>query len=195
MAVTIGSGDNARNATGRAIWMALIVASGVGFSACFACATPFATLATLAALKIDRRDAAAVLGLVWLCNQVVGYGFLGYPWTWDSAAWGAAIGVSAGAALLAAMALAPTRPASFSLSLPFVGAFAAYEGVLYAAGAVLPTEQGAFSAAVIEQLFVVNLVAMLALLVACQLVLLAGLLVRRAGPNGVAVMASFVRQA
>jgi hypothetical protein len=193
MAVTNGSADSARNATGRAIWMALIVVSGVGLSILFACATPFAALAALAALKIERRDTAAVLALVWLCNQVVGYGFLGYPWTWDSAAWGAAIGVSAGAALLAAMALATTRPAPFALSLPFVGAFAAYELTLYIAGSVLPGGEGAFSAAIIEHLFLVNLVALIGLLAAHQAALLAGLLARRADSGTVTGIAAPVR--
>jgi hypothetical protein len=135
-------------------------------------------LATLAALKTDRRDTAVAVGLVWLANQVIGYGFLGYPWTWDSFAWGAAIGVSAGVALLAAMALAPRRPARFAVSLPFIGAFAAYELSLYVAGFVLPGSEGAFSFAIVRQLFLVNVVALAALMIAYQLALVAGLLVR-----------------
>lgn len=175
-----------RSGAGRAIWMALIVAGGAGLSVFFACATPFAALATLAALKTDRRDTAAALGLVWLANQVIGYGFLGYPRTWDSYAWGAAIGASAGLALLAAMALAPRRQAPLAVSLPFIGAFAVYELALYVAGFVLPSEVSAFSATIVEHLFAVNLVALGGLLLAYRLALLAGLLVREQTPRGMA---------
>ena len=63
----------------NALWIVLIVTSGTCLSTFFACATPFAALATLAALKLGRRDAITVIGLVWLANQVIGYGFLGYP--------------------------------------------------------------------------------------------------------------------
>jgi hypothetical protein len=83
----------------RAIWIALIVASGICLSTIFACVTPFAALATLAALKLARRDSITVVGAVWLANQAAGYGFLGYQWNWDSAAWGIAIGVSDGLAV------------------------------------------------------------------------------------------------
>lgn len=175
-----------RSGAGRAIWMALIVAGGASLSLLFACATPFAALATLAALKTDRRDTAVALGLVWLVNQVIGYAFLGYPWTWDSLAWGAAIGVAAGVALLVAMGLAPQRPAPMAVSLPFMGAFAAYELSLYVAGFALPGSDSAFSFAIIRQLFVVNVMALAGLVIAYQLALLAGLLVRERASNRIA---------
>ncbi len=156
--------------------MALIVTAGAGLSLVYACATPFAALATLAALKTDRRDTALVIGLVWLANQVIGYGFLQYPWTWDSVAWGAAIGVAAGMALLAAVALAPRRKGPFAISLPFVGAFTAYEFFLYLSSFVLPSEEGAFSLSVVRQIFVVNAVVLVALVIAQWLATLVGLL-------------------
>ncbi len=170
-----GSGNAAM---GRVIWMALIIASGAGLSLFLACATPFAALATLAALKIEPRDAAGVIGLAWVGNQAVGYGCLGYPWTWDSAAWGLAIGLSAGLALLTAIALSPRRSASLAISLPFVGAFAAYELGLYVASFALPGSDAAFAAPVVRQLFLVNLVALLGLIAAHQAASLVGPLMR-----------------
>jgi hypothetical protein len=168
-----------RTSAARAVWMALIVTAGAGLSLVYACATPFAALATLAALKTDRRDTALVIGLVWLANQVIGYGYLHYPWTWSSVAWGAAIGVAAGMALLAAVALAPRRKGPFAISLSFVGAFTAYEFVLYLASFVLPSEDGAFALSVVRQIFVVNAVALVALVIVHWLATLAGLLARR----------------
>ena len=187
---TLGS---PRTATGRIVWMALIVVSGVGLSLFFACATPFAALATLAALKTRRGDTAAVVGLVWVGNQAVGYGCLGYPWTWDSVAWGLAIGLSAALALLAATALSPRRLASFAISLPFVGAFAAYELGLYVASFVLPSSDAAFAAAVVEQLFLVNLVALLGLIAAHQVASVIGLLVRNNSASRMAGTAVLLR--
>jgi hypothetical protein len=164
----------------RTIWIGLIVASGIGFSFFFACVTPFAALATLTALKIERRDTFAVVGLIWLANQAIGYGVLGYPWTWDSAAWGLAIGLSGLLALFVAMALSSTRAAPLAISLPFIGAFASYELVLYVAGFVLPGGGGGFTASVVEQVFLVNVLALLGLLAGYQLARTTGLLSRDA---------------
>lgn len=168
-----------RSSAARAVWMALIVIAGAGLSLIYACATPFAALATLAALKTNKRDTALVIGLVWLANQVIGYGFLGYPRTWDSLAWGGAIGVAAGMALLTALALAPRRKGPFAISLPFVGAFTAYEFSLYVASFVLPSEVGAFSLSVVRQIFVANALVLVALVIAHWLATQAGLLARR----------------
>ena len=154
---------------GRAIWITLIVACGTGLSPLFACVTPFSALAALAALKLGRRDAAAVVGVVWLANQAIGYGFLGYPWTWDSAAWGLAIGACSGLAVLAARALSASRPAPLAISLPFVAAFTAFEFGLYLAGYVLPGSGGAFAASVVWQIFLVNAVALCALIAVAEL--------------------------
>jgi hypothetical protein len=162
-----------RQAERRAVWIALIVATGIGLSLFFACATPFVAVATLASLKIQRREAVAAVGLVWMANQAIGYGILGYPWTLDSAAWGVAIGMSAFLALLAATALTPIRAARIGISLPFIGAFATFEMCLYLAGFVLPGGEGGFTAAVVGRIFVVNLVALVGVLAVYQLAALA----------------------
>jgi hypothetical protein len=167
---------------GRALWIALIVTTGICLSTILACATPFAALATLAALKLDQRDAVAVVGLVWLANQAIGYGFLGYPWTWDSLAWGLAIGASVGLALLVARGLSTTGPAPFAVSLPFTGAFAAFQLGLYAAGFVLPGSDGAFATAVVWHVFLLNAYSMAGLMVAYHLATLAGTLMKAAFP-------------
>ena len=43
----------------------------IGFSFALACATPFAALATLAALNTPRRDLFALVGVAWLANQII----------------------------------------------------------------------------------------------------------------------------
>jgi len=164
-----------------ALWIVLIVTSGICLSTFFACVTPFAALATLAALKLGRREAVAVVGLVWLANQAIGYGFLGYPWTWDSGAWGLAIGASTGFAILAAKGLSTIRPAPLAVSLPFVAAFVVFEFGLFLAGFVLPGSEGAFTASVVGHVFLINTVAIIGLMAVNQLVAVSGLLTRIGG--------------
>jgi hypothetical protein len=167
----VGQHDSERFA--RLVWMVLIVASGICLSTVFACATPFAALATLAALKLRPHDTVLVIGAVWLANQAIGYALLGYPWTWDSLAWGVAIGASAGVAVLAARGLSSSRPAPLAVSLPFVGAFAAFELGLVGAGFVLPGAEGAFTASVVWHVFLLNAIALCGLMAAHHLTALA----------------------
>ncbi len=179
-------GQRQRYTERRAIWIGLIVAGGIGFSFFFACATPFAALATLAALKINRRDTFAIVGLIWLANQAIGYGVLGYPWTLDSAAWGVAIGLSGFLALWVAIALSSARSAPLAISLPFIGAFATYELTLYVAGFVLPGAAGGFTPTVVAQVFMVNLIALIGLLASYQLARTTGLLSPDRAQSGMA---------
>jgi hypothetical protein len=162
----------------RLLWTALIVATGLGLSTIFACATPFAALATVAALKLDGRSMIVSVGFVWLANQAIGYLLLGYPWTWNSAAWGLAIGAASGFAVLAAASLSTTRPARLAVSLPFMAAFATFELALYSAGHVLGGSDGAFSFAIVSHILIINAVTLCGLMAACNLALLAGRLAR-----------------
>jgi hypothetical protein len=161
------------------LWITLIASTGTCLSFVFACAAPFAALATIAALKLGRRDAITIMILVWFANQVVGYGLLGYPATWGSFAWGIAIGISVSLALVAARGLSTSRPAPFAVSLPFFGAFAAFELGLYAAGFVLPGSDAAFAASVVWHIFLINAVALCGLMVAYHLAMMFGNLVRQ----------------
>ena len=82
-------------------------------------------------------------------------------------------------ALLAATALTPIRAAPrMGISLPFVGAFGVELG-LYLAGFVLPGGEGGFTAAVVGQVFAINLIALIGVLAVYQLALAFGLLRRR----------------
>ena len=60
------------------LWIALIGGGSIALSRAFACATPFAALATLAALTMGGRDAVLLVGFVWAANQAVGFGLLHY---------------------------------------------------------------------------------------------------------------------
>jgi hypothetical protein len=57
----------------RPLWIALLVAASVAFTLGFACATPLAAFAAIAALSMPRKDALLLIGLVWLANQAIGF--------------------------------------------------------------------------------------------------------------------------
>jgi hypothetical protein len=183
----MGSGNRLQTDTGtRALWLCLLVAVGAASSVALACVTPVAAIATLAALKLRRLEGLAVVLVVWLANQAIGFGLLGYPWTLNCLAWGLAIGVSGLLGFGAACALSSPHPVRLAVSLPFVAAFAVYELGLYIAGLGLGTEQGAFLFAVVKQVFLVNLIALLVLQALSGLVRGLGLLGGSANPPGLA---------
>jgi hypothetical protein len=155
----MNSGAIDKTATRRAGWIAFLTSGTILGSFIFACATPFPALAALAALYMNKRDAVLLIVLNWACNQAIGYGFLHYPWTWESFAWVATV-AAAGAEVLA-------RGMPWAAVAVFIGAVAAYEGTLYAATAFLPSGEGAFGAKVVLYIVTVNAVAFLVLL-ACQ---------------------------
>jgi hypothetical protein len=148
-------------------WIAILAIASIALSAKLSCATPFAALATLAALHMKRTNGALMIGVVWLANQAVGYGFLNYPHEAQSYAWGLAIGVAAlaafGAATLAAQHVARFgRVAVMGLSL--TTAFVAYETVLFAVTAILPASDAAFALPVVGQIALVNALVLPALI-------------------------------
>ncbi|MDQ6867846.1 MAG: hypothetical protein M3178_05420 [Pseudomonadota bacterium] len=72
----------------RPLWIALLVGASVAFSLGFACAVPLAAFAAIAALTLSRRDAFALVGAVWLANQIAGFAVHHYPVTASTLAWG-----------------------------------------------------------------------------------------------------------
>ena len=152
----------------RWAWIGLLGGASIGFSLVFACATPFVALVTLAALTMNRRDAFIVTGAVWLANQAVGYGILGYPRTFDGYAWGVAIGITVLLALVVARAIGEQferRGPIVSTGLAFLSAFAVYELALYAASFWLSSSDTAFSWATVGYILQVNALGLGGLLV------------------------------
>lgn len=159
--------DSQTFATSRvaaAIWIALIAILSVGGSFAFACAAPFAAIAALAAARMDGRTGLGLVIAAWLTNQIVGYGFLGYPHTFESYAWGAAIGVATMAAFAMARrsrAFAHAMPAVLGIS--FLVAFVTYELALFGAGIPLGSSEDAFSTAAVARVFEINAVSFVGL--------------------------------
>lgn len=120
--------------TAALLWTATLGTAAIFGSYFFACVFPFVALATIAALTLDTRRAAALVGAVWLTNQIVGFGFRNYPHTLDTYGWGIAIGVAAFAGLAAARAIVGKSPSLLSprALIALAAAFVAYEGILFA---------------------------------------------------------------
>ncbi len=164
------------SATARtALWTVLVVGSSALFSMAFAFAPPFAGLAAVAGAKMGRRDALMLIVLAWLTNQAIGYFVLGYPRSFDSFGWGAAIGI---AAILATVIASESRrlPGAVTGTVAaFFAAFIVYEGALYAAAAVLPSGDEAFSLPVVARIFEINGLAFVGLLALHRLAMAFGL--------------------
>ena len=176
----------------RWLWILLLTAASVFVALGMACATPFAALATLAALHMSRRDGLALIGIAWLADQLVGYGLLGYPRTPGSFAWGVILGAGAFVALLAAQALADRlrhRGVSVAGAAAFAGAFVAYEAVLVGATAVLASGSEAFSLPIVGWVLRVNLLALAGLLILYRLAVWIGLVTREPLGAGATVTA------
>jgi hypothetical protein len=168
------------------ILFGLLVAASVAASLAFACAMPFAALAAVAALHLDRRRSLAVIAAAWVANQLVGYLLLDYPRGWDSFAWGGALLAAAAAAVLAAEA-SVRRLGGGGIragAAALLGGFAAYELALALAATVLPGSWAAFAPAVLARILIVNAAVFVALLGLHRLGGMAGLVApaRRATP-------------
>ncbi len=173
-----------RAAWRHALWLALLVAASVAFSFGFACAVPFAAFGAVAALTLARRDALLLIVAVWLANQLVGFAFLGYPWTGSTLAWGAALGVVAVLATIAARPMALRRDgrgAAIGALTAFLGAFIVYEGGLFIVAATLLGGTEDFAPAIVLRILEMNVAAFLGLLALDWLALAGGLVARPAG--------------
>lgn len=129
------------------IWIGLLVGAATVASAAFACAAPFAAVAMLAAATLPLRQALAVTAALWLGNQIVGYGLLGYPTDGESIAWGAIIGMASLAATFVAhhASRATTQWSVLPrLSALFIAGFATYQVGLLLGSALIPAN-GAFA--------------------------------------------------
>jgi len=171
----------------RSVWLCtiLLVAACVSASLVFACATPFAAFAVLAAAVLPLRPALITIGLVWAVNQVIGFGILDYPRDFNAAAWGLGIGLAALVTTAAAAGIFSRFARWSSLAVyPFalVACFAIYEIVMLAMTPMLGGIES-FSLEIVGHLAFVNAVWLAGLVVAYELVRRVDGLVPRHAPG------------
>jgi hypothetical protein len=152
----------------HAAWLALLVAASVAFSLGFSCAVPFAAFGAVAALTLERRDALMLIGAIWLANQLVGFGFLDYPWTADTLIWGFVLGAVAILCTIAARSAADRferRDTTIAALAAFAAAFALYEGSLFVVSATLLGGLEDFAPAIVVRILEINAAAFVGLLI------------------------------
>ncbi|WP_407156753.1 hypothetical protein [Bradyrhizobium sp. STM 3557] len=151
---------------------ALLSAASTLASLVFACATPFAAFAVIAAAQLPLRQALPVVVAAWLVNQGIGFGVLHYPTDATTMLWGLVIGVAAASATLAASAVlrvSSRRSAPPALTLAMVCAYASYELVLLAATPVLGGA-ASFTVAVVARIGLTSTAWMIGLVATCEIV-------------------------
>jgi hypothetical protein len=150
---------------------ALLTAACALASFAFACATPFAAFAVIATALIPPLPSAlAVVSAAWIVNQAIGFGVLHYPVDAGTMAWGFVIGLAAFAAtLIASVTLRALRlvATAITLSAALLGAYAAYELVLFTATPFLGGD-GNLTLAMVSHLGVLNILWLIGLVAACE---------------------------
>ena len=147
------------------VWAVLLALASVVFSFALACAVPLAAFATLSALYLRKGEGVALLAIVWLVNQVVGYGCLDYPRDASTFVWGLALLASAWVAFGAARgAIMVVDAPAARLAVGFVAAFIGYEGTLFLAQFPLGGQSDAYAASVVVEIAMTNALALIGLL-------------------------------
>jgi hypothetical protein len=138
----------------------------------FACGTPFAAFAVMAAEMVSLPPALLVVAAVWAVNQAIGFGALHYPVDANTILWGVVIGAAALAGTAAAalvLRLAQRANVAVALGLALAAAYTVYEVVLLAATPFLGGEES-FTAAIVGRLGVLNILWLTGLVAASQTV-------------------------
>lgn len=115
------------------LWSAVLGLSATLGSYGLACVFPFAALAALAAVTLPTRQAALMLGAMWLVNQVIGFTLLSYPHDGQAVAWGVIIGIAAFAGLgVAKLAFGnETNLISLRTVAAFAASVIAYQAIMF----------------------------------------------------------------
>ncbi|WP_440640514.1 hypothetical protein ACSHT2_04265 [Bradyrhizobium sp. PUT101] len=151
---------------------ALLTVSCALASFAFACATPFAAFAVVAAAMLTLRPALLVVTGAWLVNQTIGFSALHYPIDGSSIAWGFVIGAAALLATAAAsgvLRMLPQGRTPLMLAIALFAAYAAYELALLAATPFLGGE-GAFTAAIVTRIGLTSAAWLAGLVAVCEVV-------------------------
>lgn len=133
-------------------WSLALATTAVLGTLASACLMPFVAVAVATALTMSRARAVATVAAIWAVNQIIGFGFLGFPATAMTIAWGVAIGLaSLAATALASHLLAGRKAVEPWLLFVFASAFATYECLLLAFGA-MTGRVGAFTPDIVLQI-------------------------------------------
>jgi hypothetical protein len=160
-----------------ALWVSLLTAASTVTTLALACATPFPSLAALAAVHMRRRDGIALMLLAWAASQFVGFFLLGYPRDGSTLGWGLGLGTAAvGSALAsyAALQALQYRSVAARLSLAYAAGFTAFKGIILAFALVLGGLHTAMAPDLLAEQFVRNGAILIGLYALYRLLVAAG---------------------
>ena len=112
------------------VWPATFILTCMLGSLAAACMVPFVGVAVVAAATLSKRQATATIAVLWLSNQLAGFGLLGYPTTGYVVGWGLAIGAAAMAALFGARRVTAGGADTVATPVAFGLGFVLFEGLL-----------------------------------------------------------------
>ncbi|TZG25938.1 hypothetical protein [Sphingomonas montanisoli] len=141
------------------LWILLLTAASTVTTLVLACATPFPSLAALAAVHMRRRDGIATMLLAWAASQAVGFGLLNYAHKATTFAWGGALAIGAVASVLAARVPLPRfaqAPVWARLAIAYVAGFLGFKLVMLASALVLGGVHTAVDPMIMANQFVRN---------------------------------------
>lgn len=150
------------------LWIALMTAASTVTTMIFACATPFPSLAAIAALYLARRDGVVLMLAAWGVSQAIGFGLMGYPHDAGTIMTALALGIAAIASFFAADGVARgAAPQGRLLMLPaaFIAGFIMFKATILLCSPVIGHADVALSMPIMLRQFV-RYAAILALLVA-----------------------------
>lgn len=127
--------DTISRARASTLWILLLTAASTATTLALACATPFPSLAALAAVHMRRRDGIALMLTAWAASQLVGFLLLAYPHDIRTLGWipglaTAAVGSALGA--YAALGRVGNAPVPVRLAAAYAAGFVAFKLVVLA---------------------------------------------------------------
>jgi hypothetical protein len=149
------------------IWLLVLTLAAIGATFALSCVTPFAALAVALAGTVGLRASLRIMIVVWVANQVIGFGFFHFPRTANTLLFGVAIGGAAVVTTIVASAVmkyASSRAAPLRLGVALVLSFAAYEMTLLPA-ALFFGDIETFRPAIVAQLALINAVSLVGMVV------------------------------
>jgi hypothetical protein len=156
---------------GLVFCLALLTVSCALASFAFACATPFAAFAVVAAAMLPLRHALLAVTGAWLVNQAIGFGVLHYPIDTNTILWGLVIGAGALAATVTATVVLrnlPRNRTALVLALALICAYGAYELTIFAATPFLGGADS-FTNAIIARLGLLSASWLIGLVAVCEI--------------------------
>ena len=139
------------------LWIVLMTVASTVTTLIFACATPFPSLAAIAAVYLGRRDGVVLMIAAWGVSQAIGFGVMGYPHDVGTYLTAVALGIAAiASALAASMVVGSGVPRARPMMLPaaFIAAFVVFKATIFLCSPVIGHADVALSMPIMIRQFV-----------------------------------------